>query len=196
MREKDELNQKIDEQWEEVAAQPAIIPTTPPSFEGLGFPITAPDTHNMGSTFDIMATWLQKLLQVEDAAPMWLSSYQLLVHFQGFQGEYGLFYNKQAKEWVSADKVVQQDGYAFLQCAAWFMASIKNFGKCVGASLTIQSQMPWGTVFRSWQRCLLVAASPSVFQRVDALLQQQGAIAVKKVTTALKQCRAFRGELQ
>ena len=55
VREKDELNQKIDEQWEEVAAQPAIIPTTPPSFEGLGFPITAPDTHTTWAA--LLTSW-------------------------------------------------------------------------------------------------------------------------------------------
>ena len=142
-----------------------------------------------------MESWLQKLLTAPDATPMWLSSYQLLIHFQGTMNEYGMHYDKKTKRWDTAAHVVQQDGYSILSCAASFMASVKAFGKCLEFPLTVQNQMPWGTVFRSWQRCLLLAASPSVFQRVDEQLHRHDAVAIKKVTTALKQCPAFLGVL-
>lgn len=133
--------------------------------------------------------------QPADAVPLWLSSYQLLIHFQGSMNGYGFVYNKRTKTWEDSTNIIQQEGFFFLQSATWFMACVKNFARSTDQTFTVKSQMSWGTVFRSWQRCALIKASPSQFTTIDSLLHQQGAVTVKAVTTALRQCRPFLGKL-
>jgi hypothetical protein len=113
---------------------------------------------------------------------MWLSSYQLLIHFQRHTGETGLWYDRANKTWERGDHYVRIHGYDFNRFAAWMVAAIKAFGKVLNLQVTVQPRLPWGTTFRSWQRCLLLPADVGEFSAIDLLLRDEGISAVKKVS--------------
>ena len=93
----------------------------------------------------------------------------------------GFWYNRPKKEWLLADDFAREQGFDFCRFAAWLLAAMKAFAKACRLPFTIQPSMPWGTSFRSWQRCIYVEASVAEFTEVDSQLAARGAVALKTV---------------
>lgn len=178
---KQEIRENVDQEWHEVKnrdeqPEPHLVSLVP-------FPDTLqlPDHHPLGECGPILFDWLSKLVLGEKKVPMWLSSYQLLIHFQGHTGEIGLRYDRANRIWERGENFARIHGYDFNRYAAWMVAAIKAFGKVMNLQVTVQPQLPWGTTFRCWQRCLLLPASVGEFSAIDLLLRDEGISAVKKV---------------
>ena len=179
---KQEIRENDDQEWHETRnreerPEPHLVSLVP-------FPPTLqlPDHHPLGDRGPILFDWLSKLVSGDRKVPMWLSSYQLLIHFQRHTGETGLWYDRANKTWERGDHYVRIHGYDFNRFAAWMVAAIKAFGKVLNLQVTVQPRLPWGTTFRSWQRCLLVPADVGEFSAIDLLLRDEGISAVKKVS--------------
>lgn len=69
---------------------------------------------------------------VSDAQPLWLSSYELFVHFQGVMSLWGIEYRAKGRTWVLADDFVQSQGFDFLKLSGWFQAAIKGYAGLMG----------------------------------------------------------------
>eukprot|EP00435_Cladocopium_sp_Y103_P020606 s10_g5.t1 len=159
------------------------------SLEGLQRVTTVTHPHKFGDCLEPLHTWLFSLTTAADAEPLWLSSYQLFVHYQCSTGKSGFVYDSGAKVWKLADDFVHHNGYDFLKLASSLQAIIKAYAKAVGCSGETKLKMPWGCAIRSWQRCVCLRVSPSAFSAVDRELKDRGIVGIKKVTETM-------GELQ
>ena len=149
-----------------------------------------PEHHTLGEGFTVSHTWLLNLKGGETAIPMWLSSYQLYAHFQWSTGNLGYHYNRKTKVYEPLTGRLQNEDYNFLRSAGWFVAMVKCFAHTDLEECNVQSRLP-GTVFKSWQRCLLLRASPDEMDRVHQLFINRGTTAVKSVHTAMRQYASF-----
>ena len=114
--------------------------------------------------------------------PMWLSSYQLLIHYQSTTGKLGVHYNRSNRTWDDGEEFVRLEGYDFTRFAAWLIAATKAFAKLLELPISIQPHLPWGTTFRCWQRCVYVPANTADFEGIDLFLRDRGITSVKKVS--------------
>lgn len=113
---------------------------------------------------------------------MWLSSYQLLIHYQSNTGKLGVHYNRSNRTWDDGEEFERLEGYDFTRFAAWLIAATKAFAKLLELPISIQPRLPWGTTFRCWQRCVYVPANPADFEGIDLFLRDRGITSVKKVS--------------
>ena len=121
---------------------------------------------------------------------MWLSSYQLYAHFQLHTNHLGFFYNRKSKQFEPLNSGHKKN-YNFIRAAGWFCAMIKSFAKTVSEECTVQPRMPFGSLFRSWQRCILLPASPATIEGVHSKFTSRGTTAVKSVHAAMSQYTDF-----
>ena len=186
---KEQIQHWDADKWEG-AAGPDAAPGPDVSFAP--FPTNFDDVmpHTLGPCFAPLANWIEQLSSGGDTQGMWLCNYQLLVHFQRYTGMIGFWYNRPKKEWLLADDLAREQGFDFCRFAAWLLAAMKAFAKACRLPLTIQPSMPWGTCFRSWQRCIYVQASVAEFTEVDSQLAARGAVALKTVQV-LRDTAAF-----
>ena len=187
---KEEIREGDAERWETAGEKSAatssdIISLTPfpVSFDAVG-------DHNLGQCFQPIFDWVGLLHAGDNKQIMWLSSYQLLIHFQSTTGQIGVWYDRPNRQWLPADTYARENGFDFYKFAAWLISALKVFAKACQLPLNVQSRLPWGTCFRSWQRCMCLRASVTEFSRVDKLLRTRGAVAVKTVS-AFKQYEDF-----
>ena len=141
----------------------------------------ASSPHTLGPCFAPLSDWVRRLVSGNDTCGMWLCNYQLLVHFQRTTGKMGFWYDRPRKEWRLADDLAREQGFDFCRYAAWLLAALKVFAKTCQLPMTIQPSMPWGTCFRSWQRCIYVQASVTDFTMVDSQLSARVAVALKSI---------------
>jgi len=190
--EKTTLKAKEEDAWDRMEQQ---TPTAADriSFAQLPLEIEEPSDHSLGEGFQIMHRWLVQLTQDPAAIPMWLSSYQLYAHFQLSTNHLGFMYNRKSKQFEPLEGRRTNDTYNFIRSAGWFCAMIKCFAKAIGTECTIKSSKPFGSVFRSWQRCLLMPASPSTIHWVHSSFVKRGTTAVHSVHAAMAQYTDFCG---
>ena len=182
--EKTALRAQEEAAWDTLAQQSQTVNEVV-SFAQLPTEIVPPDEHTLGEGFFVIHRWLLMLTKEHDAEPLWLSSYQLYAHFQMSMNHLGFCYNRKEKQYQSLASSAHRKEYNFVRSAAWFCAMIKCFAKTIGMECTIQPRLPHGTLFRSWQRCILLPASPNTLQRVHQLFARRGTTAVKSVHAAL-----------
>lgn len=112
-------------------------------------------------------------------------------HFQSFTGELGFLYDRDTKQWANLDRHVAVQGFDFLRAAAWFQAFLKCFARFTGSQYTVRPQMAWGNLFRCWQRCIHIPASPSIFHRINTLFSARGATLVSSVHESFRDFDTF-----
>lgn len=115
----------------------------------------------LGDGFQVIHSWLMDLTQEADAIPMWLSSYQVLAHFQWKTGQLGYHYNRKTKQYEPLTDLLRTKEFDFIRASGWFNAMVKNFVRIAGLPYNVQSRLPWGPIFKCWQRCLLLRAFPN-----------------------------------
>ena len=191
VKEKEEMKARETEAWENVGPSAPTISDVI-SFLPLPSTVVEPEDHQLGEGFPLIHQWLLEFTGDEQSIPMWLSSYQLYAHFQWSTGHLGFHYNRKTKKFETLTSLGTAKEYNFIRAAGWFNAMLKSFAKAMKLPCNIQSRLPWGPVFKCWQRCLLVKASPNTMDRVHSLFLLRGTRAVQKVHTALVQYEPFR----
>lgn len=78
---------------------------------------------------------------------MWLSSYQLLIHYQSNTGKLGVHYNRSNRTWDDGEEFERLEGYDFTRFAAWLIAATKAFAKLLELPISIQPRLPWAPLF-------------------------------------------------
>ena len=177
---KDLIQQADVPRWDELR-QSQQEPQIPFSLSPVPDELRAVQAHNLGPCFEPIARWVHRLSSGPDLRGMWVCNYQLLVHFQLTTGRIGVWYSRPKKEWLLADDLAREQGFDFCRFAAWLLAALKVFARACDLPMTIQPNMPWGTCFRSWQRCIYLQASTGDFAQVDSLLNARGAVALKTI---------------
>ena len=178
---KQDIREQDDSKWNEKPDNTEQQEDQQLSFQPFPATLQLPDDHSFGQCAVTLFSWLDKLTNGERHVPMWLSSYQLLIHYQGTTGQLGLHYNRSSRTWDDGENYVMVEGYDFNKFAGWLMAGIKAFSKLIQVPITVAPRLPWGTSFRCWQRCLFVPACSDTFAKIDRLLRDRGITAIKKV---------------
>ena len=109
--------------WETLAAQRQQVETDQISLDP--FPAQLPEgiDHNMGDCFAPMFQWLKGLVVGEGRQPVWLSSYQLLIHFQGTTGRMAVWYDRPNRRWLFAEDHAREHGFEFARYSGWLMST-------------------------------------------------------------------------
>lgn len=179
---KQEIRVQDDDRWQAEPPQPSETDTHQVSLHPFPTTLQLPAEHSFGECAPVLFDWLTKLVTGGRKTPVWISSYQLLIHFQGATGEIGFRYDRPKKTWEMGTDFALVQGYDFNRFAAWMVAALKAFGKALDLAVNVQPRLPWGTTFRSWQRCVLLPVDVEAFSAIDVLLRNQGISAVKKIT--------------
>jgi len=190
MQDKDAQQDKQVGEWEGEARRQQQTPEQEPSIGILPAHVEEPVDHTMGQCFHSILRWLRNLQTGDGLQSIWLSSYQLYAHFQAFTGEWGFKYVQ--RKWIPADDSIQQEDFDFIRLSASFLALVKCFAVTLGLPYATNSNIPFGSVFRSWQRCVLLTVPIQQFRDVNELFHARGARSVKVVHTSLRQYADFR----
>ena len=93
---------------------------------------------------------------------------------------------------LMADDSIEQEGFDFIRLSASFLALVKCFAVTLGSPYATTFTIPFGSVFRSWQRCVLLKVPIQQFRAVNELFHARGARSVKVVHTSLRQYADFQ----
>ena len=155
------------------------------SLRGFQTDTEVPPSQRLGACAQVLHQWLARLLDTEDSVPMWLSSYQLYAHYRMATGHVGFCYHTGSRTWNTAEEYIHEHGFNFPRLAAWFQAILKEYAKHCQLECVAVPKLPWGSVFKTYQRCLLIRASPRDFAAVDDAFRRTGIAHVQSVRTAL-----------
>lgn len=127
--------------------------------------------------------WMQSIL-AEGSEDTWITSYQLLVHFQLATGCAGLSRN-QAKQWdLDAD-----DGgftFDFLGYASRLQLFLKEFCKKHHLSYATAYRPPSGGIFFNWQRVIRLKVKRGEFDGTNAYLRQAVGGQIRRIRSQLR----------
>eukprot|EP00438_Fugacium_kawagutii_P027561 Skav207080 [mRNA] locus=scaffold1909:525523:530421:+ [translate_table: standard] len=135
-----------------------------------------------------MFQWLHTLQAGDDACNNWLSSYQLLVHYQLTTGRVGYLFQNRGYHVVSDPEC---PAYTFIKGAGWFVSLLKVMCTHWGLPYITSNKVPAGVSFNSWRRCILVRVNPATVQMIDHRLAAHGVRQIRKISSAFSHVRGF-----
>eukprot|EP00438_Fugacium_kawagutii_P007353 Skav218566 [mRNA] locus=scaffold2610:84830:86170:+ [translate_table: standard] len=167
---KPQFHDQASEAWQShlgrlnpVEAQPSLMP----------FPDSRPETTwAIRDCETTLWAWLQAFSGRSGGEPVWLSSYQLLVHFQATTGQVGFRYENSKNRWFPIES--SEDDFDFNRTAAWLIALVKKFAHVHQLSCVVQSQVPVGHTFRMWCRCILLKVPLDVVRKIQGRFDDIG----------------------
>eukprot|EP00438_Fugacium_kawagutii_P013580 Skav223041 [mRNA] locus=scaffold1069:138252:139415:+ [translate_table: standard] len=161
-RESDECDWETVERPAGVEQQLSFVPLPTAVPEGCG--------GALGTNASRLLSWLTQLTQAPGAQPRWLTSYELLAHYQITTGHVGYWYNGATKAFEDATEVYRHRGFDFLKLAAWFQSALKALATVLESTYLPISLLPHSSIFRCWTRCLLLGINPEEHKQVEAKL--------------------------
>eukprot|EP00438_Fugacium_kawagutii_P028667 Skav214045 [mRNA] locus=scaffold2017:257190:261209:+ [translate_table: standard] len=185
---KDIQRQTVNDQWDE---RPIEMNDEhgQHTFHDLPHEVEFPEGHPLEQVGARIHQWLRGIASAADCESMWVTSYQLLTHFQATTKTTGLYYDTRQKRWHDASDVVRDQGYAFLKCSGWFQACLKKFADHCGVKYHTEHRVPTGSLFKCWTTCVLLRISPAEIQVVnDYLASQNGPVKAVKRALATTPC--------
>lgn len=188
--------QRCDTEAPQVPVHPPGQPEQQPMFYPVPDAIDLSDKHPASAFASVVLEWFRRLQAPQDCTNLWLSSYQLYIHFQGVMGLMGMMFHQATNRWVDAAPFFDMEGFQFLRGAAWFVAYVKCLANAHGSPCAVRRCIPYGDFLRSWTGCILVRASPGDMAKVDEILRQRDAFAVKSVRKSLGSLEDFKFQLQ
>eukprot|EP00438_Fugacium_kawagutii_P000331 Skav225766 [mRNA] locus=scaffold3092:24294:26339:- [translate_table: standard] len=184
------------------SSTPAVPPSPPVQFDAAvpvlhPFPSCTdlPPEHPASEFAQVVSQWLLGLQNHRDSVPLWVSSYQLYIHFQGTTNNWGMMFQRATNRWVAAEPLFQKEGFQFLRGAAWLQSYIKCLARALGSQCEVRKCLPFGHFLKNWVSCLRIMASPMELAKVDELLRGRDAFAVVSVKKSLGSLGDFRGLL-
>lgn len=133
-------------------------------------PWEARDTSvQLGDVGHVFHTWLKALLSDSSVAPQWISSYQLLLHFQQFTKTIGPTCTR--KNWTSWESQPQPAvEYQFSQQATWISHYVRRMGTAFGLDVTPVRRRTAGAAIAVWTRCYKLRVHPDIIQGLEQKL--------------------------
>eukprot|EP00435_Cladocopium_sp_Y103_P052600 s1210_g16.t1 len=111
------VEKQDDSKWEEARVKQTETAHTV-SLRDLTADVQISEPAKFGACLQPLHAWLLALTATPDGVPLWLSSYQLYVHFQCSTGADGFVYDPKEKLWRLADDHVHRNGYDFLKLSS------------------------------------------------------------------------------
>ena len=87
---KEEIKEHDGTKWDETKEDTVQPQDQAPSLVPFPLTLQLPAEHSFGECASSMFRWLSSIVVGDRRIPIWLSSYQLLIHFQGTTGGLGL----------------------------------------------------------------------------------------------------------
>lgn len=177
---------EADEQaWEDVDREAGKADS--PSFVPL--PTSCPDLVDsaLGDNALRLYNWLRRLVQAPGATPRWVTSYELLVHYQACTGHVVFWFNTAKRAFQDASDVYRQKDHDFLKMSGWFQGALKLLASLLGTRYESRSMLPHSSVFKCWTRCILIGIAPSEHTLVGTWLAPVQNGRVKSVRKAFGQ---------
>lgn len=189
--EKDELQVQAEAEWD---LRPPVAPVT----EAVSF-VQMPERgrlgqfqpHRLGDLSFVIFDWLQLLSNSNAGVPVWMSSYQLYIHFQCSMKHMGFCYQNDIRKWVPLQPIAELQGFDFLRGSRWFVAALRLWCTIHGVEYVTDYRVPAGSSFRAWARCIHVRMQPSTVQWIDGILRSRGVSAVHSVPRSLGDLENF-----
>ena len=127
---------------------------------------TRDEAVQLGECGETFYNWLRFLCCDPNATPHWMSSYQLLVHFQQHTGLAGpTCVHKQWYDWENRPD--QDREYSFTQQATWISHYVRRLGTAFGLELNPLRCRPSGSSIAMWTRCYKLNVPAAVVGGVD-----------------------------
>ena len=186
------LDAAVDAAWQRQIDQPRRFDPADLSLLPLP-PIDAlPAKHSLGPHAALIHAWIPTLAEGTNVRPIWLSSHQLYIHFQGKTRLKGFCFNQKTNKW---DSLEHEDPvhYDFHKGANSFQAAVKCLITGIGGTWKPQKRIPEGSAYKCWVNCVLVTASVDTFQRIDDLMRLRGATGMTHVTKSMRSWDDFCG---
>ena len=176
---KEDLQTFDDQKWTEKLAQPRDFDEAQLSLVPMPSSLSISRHHSLGDHAQVVFDWLCKLVKGGSGVPMWLSSHQLLVHFQIFMQKRGFKFNQRTNRW---DEDIPRVGepYEFHKGANAFQAIVKCLAGVIGIPFKPQQRLPAGNIYRCWINCLLVPVAAHEIHHINDLLSERGATTSKR----------------
>ena len=178
--------------WEETLAKPRDVDEAQLSLTGLPDTLPFDRHHSLGEHAQALFDWMHKLVRGGSGIPMWLSSHQLLVHFQIFMGKRGYKFNQRTNRWDD-ESVSQDESYEFHKGANAFQAIVKCLALAIGVPFRPQQRLPAGSIYRCWINCIQVVVDESVIHHVNNLIRERGGNNIKAVKKTMSGWSDFVG---
>eukprot|EP00435_Cladocopium_sp_Y103_P021646 s885_g5.t1 len=124
--------------------------------------------------------WLQSLTSASEATPHWVSSYQLLVHYQLSTGLTGPSCIQ--KQWYEGSNVSAD--YDFCQQATWMSHYLRRLGTAFSLEVNPVRRRPAGSAIQMWTRCYLLQIRTDVLAGIDRWFLSEVGRPVRKATSA------------
>ena len=135
---------------------------------------------NLGGCGEIVLNWLRTVTNENGATPQWLSSYQMLAHFQLQTGKWGPICIK--KEWMPGeDGPIDYQQFNFCQRATWMSHYIRQLGTAFSLDLKPTRRRPAGSAFPFWTRCYKVMISSATIAGLDRVFMAKVGKPITKV---------------
>lgn len=134
--------------------------------------------------------WLRQLLRGDHRHNRWMTSYQLLAHYQFTTGQIGYMYSTKTRKYeVFRDS--ESGPYNFVKAAAWFVGMVKCLCKHFLTPCVVDYRPPAGATFLGWHRCLLLRVNSAVIEQIDRQFMEVGIRNVKKIHQAFSGVDGF-----
>lgn len=178
-------DQKVaaDDEWEDVLQAQRDADVDKESFVTFPTDLVIPAGHPLEEVGQSIFQWIAHLRHLPNSQPIWVTSYQMLLHYQMWSGEVGCMHDVKAKRWHSATTFVRDNGFSFIKSAGWFQAAVKKVAELCDSEYHAEVHVPHGTAFRCWSNCVLIRTAADAFDAADKLIAQNGP--VKSVRKAL-----------
>ena len=134
----------------------------------------------LGDSGQTVYDWLQHLANLPGATPQWLSSYQMVIHFQQHSGSAGpVCINKQ---WLTAEQGLPlHHTYSFAQQSTWMSHYVVRLAKAFGIEVGPTRRRPAGSSFPIWTRCFKIKVPPEIVTGMDHIFQRYIGKPIRKI---------------
>eukprot|EP00438_Fugacium_kawagutii_P019821 Skav227916 [mRNA] locus=scaffold146:145928:150717:+ [translate_table: standard] len=170
------------------------LSSTPVSFAELPDEPNLDLVHHMGECHQEIFRWVSTVIHQPGATPVWVSSYQLLALFQQHTGYLGVKYVPRLKGYIWLHFPQDHDTYNFVRIAAWLMALVKCLARSYAVTCSVQDQIPVGTSFKVWARCLFLPISGELLTMLDRRLLARGVVPITRLQRQLGSLEPFFDE--
>ena len=99
VNQKPDLKEAVEQAWDAALAKPRVCDESQLSLTQMPASLQLPRKHSLGEHAQVLFDWMSRLTGDGTGEPMWLSSHQLLVHFQTHMSHRGFQFNQRTNRW-------------------------------------------------------------------------------------------------
>eukprot|EP00438_Fugacium_kawagutii_P001428 Skav204999 [mRNA] locus=scaffold3521:46731:48782:- [translate_table: standard] len=136
---------RTGDDWDEVDRN--VTAGEQPSFHPFPMELTDVSGGSLGPHVTLLHRWMKMLITAEGAQLRWLTSYELLAHYQATTKHVGYWYDTATKTFQDATEWFRLNEFDFNKAAGWFQAALKELAKQLGTQFHPVSRLPHSSIF-------------------------------------------------